>query len=98
MSDDIDVIEELKAAVADVRASGEKWDGLAPWSYPGGLAAAFLAKHGPALIAAVELAEATKAMEDGLEGPDGYGDMSLVRDYKRAMVAYRAAKKENNHD
>lgn len=96
------MIEELKAAIADVRASGEKWDGLAPWSYPGGLAAAFLAKHGPALIKAVELAEAVDAYDhegagDRLLETDPLSTPELQAAYK-ALDAYRAAKKENNHD
>lgn len=95
------MIDELKAAIADVRASGEKWDGLAPWSYPGGLAAAFLAKYGPALIAAVELAEATIRHIDYDLCADGSSDTewaSLAVAVDALVDAYRAAKKENNHD
>lgn len=89
------MIDELKAAIADVRASGEKWDGLAPWSYPGGLAAAFLAKHGPALIAAVELAEAALKADLLLNGGLPFVGTPAEDRFYEALDAYDAAKKEN---
>lgn len=79
------MIDELKGAIASAKDGGRK-------------PARLLLKHGPALIKAVELAEAVDAYDH-----EGVGDRLLETDplstpelqaaYK-ALDAYRAAKKE----
>jgi len=109
MSDDIDVIEELKAAVESVRKSGPTDE--RQHFYQAEVARAFLAKHGPALIAAVELAEAVGPFLDvsaaynndqSAETGDLLADcmLAVVKHYvdftRAAKLGYMAKDEERN--
>lgn len=83
-------LAELRQKLADAEAETERWRGLAEGRED------YIGTIVKRLRTAEELADATTAMEDGLTGPDGHGDLSLVVTYKRAMDAYRAAKEERD--
>lgn len=90
------MIEELKAAAELVRTSGPTDE--RQHFYQAEAARRLLAEHGPALIAAVELAEAvdTYDHEDAADRrleTDPLSTPELQAAY-RALDAYRAAKRE----
>lgn len=83
------MIEELKAQVEKYRALESATGGESCW---------FLAKHGPALIAAVELAEAALKADLLLNGGLPFVGTPAEDRFYEALDAYDAAKKEANHD